>query len=102
MNSRFVRLGETDRAPILLHVDDRAVTALAGDTLMVAMLTSGLTLRQSEFGDGARSGFCLMAACQDCWVWTEAGAKLRACSTLAEPGLRISTTEPEPTWPNQQ
>lgn len=102
MTGRFVRLAETERAPVQFHVDGAPVTALAGDTLMVAMLTSGARLRQSEFGDGARSGFCLMAACQDCWVWTEAGTKLRACSTQVADGLRINTTEPDATWPSQQ
>jgi NADH dehydrogenase/NADH:ubiquinone oxidoreductase subunit G len=42
-----------------------------------------------------------MAACQDCWVWTEEGAKLRACSTMAANGLKIRTTEPEARWLNQ-
>lgn len=102
MNGRFVRLAETDRPSLTIHVDGAPMSALEGDTLMVAMLTSGRRLRQSEFGDGARSGFCLMAACQDCWVWAENGTKLRACSTLAEKGLRVRTTEPEATWPNQQ
>lgn len=101
MTGRFVRLAETDRTGLSFHVDGEPVRALAGDTLMVAMLTSGRRLRQSEFGDGARSGFCLMAACQDCWVWTEDGTKLRACSTVATDGLRITTTEPEATWPSQ-
>jgi len=100
MSGRFVRLGETGRAAVSFHVDARPVSALEGDTLMVAMLTSGDRLRQSEFGDGARSGFCLMAACQDCWVWTEEGTKLRACSTPAAEGLRIVTTEPGATWLN--
>ncbi|MFT3968409.1 MAG: (2Fe-2S)-binding protein [Sphingobium sp.] len=102
MSGRFVRLGETARPGLSFHVDGQPVSALEGDTLMVAMLTNGTRLRQSEFGDGARSGFCLMAACQDCWVWTEEGAKLRACSTLAADGLKILTLEPEATWPNQQ
>jgi len=99
--SRFVRLAETGRAPLTLHVDDVAVTALEGDTLMVAILTAGATLRTSEFGDGKRAGFCLMGACQDCWVWTEGGDRLRSCSTLATPGLRIRTNQPEVTWPAQ-
>lgn len=102
MSGRFVRLDETDRASVAFQVDGEQVRALAGDTLMVAMLTSGKHLRQSEFGDGARSGFCLMAACQDCWVWTEEGTKLRACSTNVTEGLRIMTSEPDAAWPNRQ
>jgi aerobic-type carbon monoxide dehydrogenase small subunit (CoxS/CutS family) len=100
MSGRFHRLGEADRALIKFHVDGAPVEALEGDTLMVAMLTNGRRLRQSEFGNGNRSGFCLMAACQDCWVWTEDGTRLRACSTMARNGLRLKTSEPETTWPN--
>ncbi|MDO7836778.1 (2Fe-2S)-binding protein [Sphingobium sp. HBC34] len=98
--SRFVRLGETDRPPVTLYVDDQPVTALEGDTLMVALLASGGTLRQGEFGPEKRAGFCLMGACQDCWVWTSSGERLRACSTLATAGQRIVTSQPESTWPS--
>jgi aerobic-type carbon monoxide dehydrogenase small subunit (CoxS/CutS family) len=99
MSRRFVRLGETDRPPLTLQVDGRPVEALVGDTLMVALLAHGRTLRQSEFGPEARAGFCLMGACQDCWVWTETGDRLRACSTLAASGQRIVTSQPEASWP---
>jgi aerobic-type carbon monoxide dehydrogenase small subunit (CoxS/CutS family) len=99
--SRFVRLGETDRPPVTLFVDGAPIAALEGDTLMVAMLSQGGTLRQSEFGPEKRAGFCLMGACQDCWVWTEAGDRLRACSTPAVSGQRILTSQPEASWPSQ-
>ena len=100
MTSRFRRLAETDRAAVEVTVDGHPISALAGDTLMVAMLTSGSALRDSEFGDGTRAGFCLMAACQDCWVWTAAGERLRACSTEVSAGLSVLTTQPEASWPN--
>lgn len=89
--ARFRRLAETGRAPIHLTIDGVAATALAGDTLQVAILTNAGALRESEFGDGMRAGFCLMAACQDCWVWTAEGERLRACSTPAQDGMRILT-----------
>lgn len=78
-------------------LDGQPAEALEGDTLMVAILTQRGSLRTSEFGDGQRAGFCLMAACQDCWVWTEDGNRLRACSTFVTPGLRIVTRDPWPT-----
>jgi aerobic-type carbon monoxide dehydrogenase small subunit (CoxS/CutS family) len=95
---RFKRLAETRREPIIIFVDGEPVPALEGDTLMVAMLGTGGYLRSSEFGDGKRAGFCLMGACQDCWVWTEEEERLRACSTLASDGMRISTAQPEAIW----
>lgn len=99
MNGRFVRLGERDRASVSLLVDGSPIKALAGDTLMVALLTQGTALRQSEFDSGRRAGFCLMGACQDCWVWTRSGERLRACSNEVREGLDIVTTQPEAKWP---
>jgi D-hydroxyproline dehydrogenase subunit gamma len=98
MHSRFVRVAETERTRVRFALDGRSVEALTGDTLLVAMLSNGGAVRQSEFGGGDRAGFCLMAACQDCWVWTESGERLRACDTPIEEGLRISTRQPGPEW----
>lgn len=99
-NRRFTRLAETDRARVCIVIDGHTVEALAGDTLMVALLNNARSLRESEFGDGKRAGFCLMGACQDCWVWTADGERLRACTTVVGEGMHIVTTQPEATWPN--
>lgn len=100
MSQRFVRLAETTRERVPIVIDGHPVEALAGDTLMVALLNNVRHLRESEFGDGQRAGFCLMGACQDCWVWTARGERLRACTTVVEAGLHIITKQPEATWPN--
>lgn len=100
MSQRFVRLAEKGRARVRLVIDGQMVAALAGDTLMVALLSHVRHLRESEFGDGRRAGFCLMGACQDCWVWTASGERLRACTTVVEEGMHIITKQPEATWPN--
>ena len=99
MSGRFVRLAEQGRPSVNLTVDGAQVQALQGDTLMVAVLTHGNALRQSEFDSGRRAGFCLMGACQDCWVWTRSGERLRACSHEVREGLDIVTTQPEAKWP---
>jgi predicted molibdopterin-dependent oxidoreductase YjgC len=99
MSGRFVRLAERERAKVRLMVDGEPVDALQGDTLMVALLTHGSALRQSEFDPGRRAGFCLMGACQDCWVWTRGGERLRACSNEVREGLDIVTKQPEAIWP---
>lgn len=97
--ARFVRLAETDRPSLTLQIDGQPATALAGDTLLVALLSHGRRVRDSEFGDGPRAGFCLMGACQDCWVWTPAGERLRACSTAVEAGMSVLTRPPTNHWP---
>jgi hypothetical protein len=91
------RLDETGRHPVAFTIDGRSVTALEGDTLLTAILINAAALRLSEFGDGPRAGFCLMGACQDCWVWTEDGQRLRACGTPVASGLRVLTREVP--WP---
>ena len=98
--NRFVRLAETARARVRIVIDGEPVEALAGDTLMVALLNNVRSLRESEFGDGRRAGFCLMGACQDCWVWTAHGTRLRACTTVVAEGMNIVTRQPEATWAN--
>ncbi|WP_042301288.1 (2Fe-2S)-binding protein [Paraburkholderia kururiensis] len=98
MGGRFVRLGETGREKVKLRINGADVEALAGDTLLVAMLCTVDHVRQSEFGDETRAGFCLMGACQDCWVWTETGERLRACTTEVREGMQIVTTQPEVQW----
>jgi predicted molibdopterin-dependent oxidoreductase YjgC len=100
MNHRFTRLAETSRIPVSLVIDGCTVEALVGDTLMVALLNNVRHLRESEFDDGKRAGFCLMGACQDCWVWTAEGERLRACTTVVGEGMHIVTRQPEATWPN--
>jgi len=32
-----------------------------------------------------------MGACQDCWVQTSEGSRLRACSTFVQPGMSLLT-----------
>jgi predicted molibdopterin-dependent oxidoreductase YjgC len=99
MNGRFLRLAETGRRRVAIAIDGREAFAREGDALLVALLAETDHLRRSEFGDGKRAGFCLMGACQDCWVWTETGERLRACTTPVTAGMRIVTGEPDGLWP---
>ena len=94
MAGRFVRLAEQERPVISIEIDGAVCHALDGDTLLVAVLSNTSTLRVSEFGDGPRAGFCLMGACQDCWMWTADGQRLRACTTVIESGMRVLTNPP--------
>ena len=86
----FVRLAETERPRIPFTLDGRAAEALAGDTLLTAILTQGTAVRESEFGDGPRAGLCLMGACQECWVMLEGRGPVRACATPLEAGMAVS------------
>jgi len=88
---QFRRVAERDRPVVRFAIDGRSCTALAGDTLLTALLVNGRRVRADEFEDGARAGFCLMGACQDCWVSLEDGTRLRACTSFVAEGMRIVT-----------
>ncbi|WP_206952404.1 (2Fe-2S)-binding protein [Trinickia acidisoli] len=88
---QFVRLAEADRAPVFFTLDGAASSALEGDTVLTAILMQRRALRISEFKGEPRAGFCLIGACQDCWIRTEDGQRLRACSTVIEAGMRLIT-----------
>jgi predicted molibdopterin-dependent oxidoreductase YjgC len=88
---RLQRLAETDRPAVSFVLDGAPAAALEGDSLLTAILAQeGGYLRASEFGDGLRAGFCLMGACQDCWVNVDGGGRVRACTTPIEGGMRVS------------
>jgi predicted molibdopterin-dependent oxidoreductase YjgC len=83
--------GLAPRDAIAFTLDGRACTALEGDTVLTAILTQGERLRESDFSDVPRAGFCLMGACQDCWVQLDSGERLRACTTMLVPGMNVRT-----------
>ena len=89
------RVADTARPVVPLSIDGQAAEALAGDTLLTALLTQGGALRHSEFSRQPRAGFCVMGACQDCWVSLSDGRRLRACTTLVEAGMQVLTHAPE-------
>jgi D-hydroxyproline dehydrogenase subunit gamma len=89
------RVLDQDRPELRFHLDGEALTAREGDTLLTAILAAGAGwLRESEFGDGRRAGFCLMGACQDCWVWLADGSRVRACTTVVADGIHVLTNAP--------
>ncbi len=64
----FRRLVPREGAAIPFTIDGEPAEAREGDLLLTAILLHRSALRRFEFGDADRAGFCLMAACQDCWV----------------------------------
>jgi predicted molibdopterin-dependent oxidoreductase YjgC len=93
---RLRRLTETDRPAVSFVLDGTPAAALEGDTLLTAILAQDGHLRASEFGDGLRAGFCLMGACQDCWVNVDGCGRLRACTTPIAEGMRVSRRMVQP------
>ena len=96
---QLIRAIARDGMPVALTLDGRQIDAIEGDSVLAALLTNGPLLRYLEFGGEARAGFCLMGACQDCWIWTARGERLRACTAPVEAGMNLLTTPPAFTAP---
>ena len=85
------RIHGAPRETLAFELDGRSCTALEGDTVLTAILTHATRVRVAECSGAPRAGFCMMGACQDCWVQLVDGERLRACTTMVEPGMRIRT-----------
>lgn len=86
---RFQRVGEQARPVVTFLLDGRQATALLGDTVLTAVLTQAGSVRRNEFSRQPRAGFCVMGACQDCWMKTADGHTVRACSTMVTEGMQL-------------
>jgi D-hydroxyproline dehydrogenase subunit gamma len=94
MNGRLMRAVAPGGPSVHILVDGAEVTAYAGESVLVAVLAVRNALRRHEFGDEMRAGFCLMGACQDCWIWLADGGRVRACTTVVAEGMSVVTNAP--------
>lgn len=94
MTGRLVRAIAPGGSPVRILVDGAEVTAYTGESVLVAVLAARNALRRHEFSGEPRAGFCLMGACQDCWVWLADGQRVRACTTIVADRMHVVTTAP--------
>lgn len=91
MSERAARLSGDDEARFTFLLDGRSITACAGETIATALLADGQrTLRRTARRDEPRGVYCVMGVCWECSVIVE-GRAVRACVTLATPGLAVAT-----------
>ena len=88
---RLARWPGPARAPLAFTLDGQACTGLDGDTVLTAVLALGQQLRHTELAGQPRAGFCGMGACQDCWMDSSSGQRLRACTTPLQAGMQLLT-----------
>ena len=91
----MVRLVERERPALAFSLDGAPAMAQDGDTILTAVLTMRRHLGERDVGDAPRAGFCLMGACQECWVGVD-GLPVRACGTLISAGMRVATDRRSP------
>ena len=93
-SARLVRVARFNSPPVRLSVDGQSIEANAGESVLAAMLRARDEIGKAELGGQGRAGFCLMGACQDCWVWLRDGGRIRACTTAVAAGMEIVTGAP--------
>lgn len=78
------------RARVTLHVQGRAVTARAGDTLAMALLNAGVVpFRQTPVSGQPRAPLCLMGACFDCLVEVDGQQNVQSCMVEVCDGMQV-------------
>ena len=93
-----MRIAE-DRNPIVergasfhIEVDGASLLAYEGETIATVLLANGHhVLRHTHKLNSPRGLFCGIGVCYDCLVVVEGTPNLRACMTMATPGLRVQT-----------
>ncbi|WP_137179739.1 (2Fe-2S)-binding protein [Roseomonas sp. AR75] len=91
---RLLRVAACTGPEVALVVDGQAVTAREGESVLSAVLGVVDHLRLHEVSGELRAGFCLMGACQDCWVWFADAPRGRACTTPVREGMQVFTRPP--------
>ncbi|MGZ8212226.1 MAG: (2Fe-2S)-binding protein, partial [Burkholderiales bacterium] len=85
--AQFQRITGDARAAVYIEFEGQPLTVCTGDTVLTAILTNRTHVSEPESSGPARAGFCLMGACQECWVWLGPERRVRACSTLVADGM---------------
>ncbi len=93
-DGQFFRRYRQDEKPVGFFLNGAAQTGRHGDTVLTAIMAVSSHVRQTEFTGENRAGFCLIGACQDCYVMTEEGRRIRACTTPLQEGMRFVTAMP--------
>ena len=88
----FHRIAESEDPKVKLTLDGRPISALAGDSVAVALLANGvLTCRKTPVSGAPRAPFCLMGVCFECLVVIDGIGSRQACLTPVREGMRVET-----------
>lgn len=78
--------------PVQITVDGEPIQAYEGESIAAALMAAGRrTFRHLEPGGHPRGIFCGMGICYDCLVMVAGQDHVRACMTLVQPGMQVTT-----------
>ena len=92
--ARLLRVATFTGPAVWITVDGRPVEARQGESVLSAVLGVSGHVRELESNGEKRAGFCLMGACQDCWVWFADAPRGRACTTEVHEAMQVFTRPP--------
>ncbi|GAB4480892.1 MAG: (2Fe-2S)-binding protein [Anaerolineales bacterium] len=93
--ARFVTLDSENLKPINFTVDGESYTAFEGDTIASALYAIGKRAWRRSRAGGLRGILCGIGHCFDCLVTVNGIPNIRACQTLVEPGMIVTTNVEE-------
>jgi predicted molibdopterin-dependent oxidoreductase YjgC len=76
---------------ITIRVDGRAIAATREMTVAAALLNAGIAVFGHTESGEPRGPVCLMGVCHQCHLTIAGQPHRRACQTLCEDGLEVST-----------
>jgi predicted molibdopterin-dependent oxidoreductase YjgC len=86
--------------PTSITFDGRPIAAHKGESLLAALLASGIrALRTMPRTGEARGGFCLVGRCADCFVIVNGVPNTCACMTPVSSGMVVETQHGLGHWP---
>ena len=88
----LTRIAAFDTPLVSITLDGEPVRVHTGQSVLAAILSCSNHVRRHELNGEPRAGFCLMGACQDCWVWFGENQRGRACTTQVAEGMEVSTS----------
>ena len=77
--------------PTRFLVDGREVAIAPGDTIAAALARAGILVLRRSRRDTPRGLYCGIGLCHECLVAYDDEGTVRACVTMARPGMRVRT-----------
>ena len=77
--------------PVTVQVEGRAIAAIAGQPLALALLQAGIGhFRDTPVSGQPRAPLCLMGVCFDCLVQVDGQPNVQACMVRVRDGMQVA------------
>jgi D-hydroxyproline dehydrogenase subunit gamma len=92
----FRRLNPSE-TKVTIHLDDREIPAVAGESVAAALLAAGaIGFRSDPISGETRAPYCMIGNCYECLVEIDGWPDRQACLVPVAPGMRVRLLNKEP------